>query len=112
MEFSFIWFKNAPIPLWLNRDKTKDQSSKNTTLTPTKTLPKKLDQSPINFQIALPTYKLNFQNKNYIYKIKKQVFFYYKKSLIGFSKKKKKRRRRRRKKPHPTCEGRIMGIVA
>ena len=34
-------FKNIPTPLFLSRDKTKGQSGKNTTLTPTKTLPKK-----------------------------------------------------------------------
>ena len=30
--------------------------------------------SPINFQITLSTYKLDPQNKNYIYKIKIQIF--------------------------------------
>ena len=34
-------FKNAPTPLCLSRDKTKEQSGKNITLTLTKTLPKK-----------------------------------------------------------------------
>ena len=58
------------MPLCLSRDKTKGQSSKNTTLTSTKTLPKKYDNSPVNFQITLSTYKLDCQNKNYIYKIK------------------------------------------
>ena len=38
---SFFLFKNALTPLCLNRNKSKGQSSKNTTLTPTKTLPKK-----------------------------------------------------------------------
>ena len=38
---SFFGFKNAPTPLCLSRDKTKKQSGKNTTLTPTKILPKK-----------------------------------------------------------------------
>ena len=38
---SFFWFKNALTPLCLNRNKSKGQSGKNTTLTPTKTLPKK-----------------------------------------------------------------------
>ena len=38
---SFFLFKNASILLCLSRDKTKRQSSKNTTLTPTKILPKK-----------------------------------------------------------------------
>ena len=33
--------KNAPTSLCLNRDKTKKQSGKNITLTPTKTLSKK-----------------------------------------------------------------------
>ena len=47
--------------------KTKAQSGKHTTLTLTKTLPKKQSHSPIDFQIALSTYKLDFQNKNYIY---------------------------------------------
>ena len=48
------------------KTKTKRQSSKNTTLTLTKTLPKKYGHSPIDFQITLSTYKLDFQNKNYI----------------------------------------------
>ena len=39
--FLIFIFKNTPIPLCLNRDKTKGQFDKNTTLTPTKTLPKK-----------------------------------------------------------------------
>ena len=34
-------FKNIPTPLCLSRDKTKGQSDKNITLTPTKMLPKK-----------------------------------------------------------------------
>ena len=38
---SFFWFKNTPTFLCLSRDKTKGQSDKNTTLTPTKTCPKK-----------------------------------------------------------------------
>ena len=46
---------------------TKEQSGKNTTLTPTKTLPKKQGNSLVDFQITLSTYKLNFQNKNDIY---------------------------------------------
>ena len=64
--------------------KIKRQSGKNTTLTPTKILPKKQGHSPviiiiflnspINFQITLSTYKLDSQNKNYIYKIKTQNF--------------------------------------
>ena len=59
-------FKNTLIPLCLSRDKTKGQFNKNTTLTPTKTLSKKLSHSLVNFQIALFTYKLYSQNKNYI----------------------------------------------
>ena len=51
------------------------QSSKNVTLIFTKTLSKKQDHSLINFQIDLFNYKLDFQNKNYIYKIKKKQFF-------------------------------------
>ena len=75
MGSSFFWFKNTFTPICLNRDKTKGQSSKNATLTLTKTLPKKYGHSPVNFQITLSTYKLDFQNKNYIYKIKTQFFF-------------------------------------
>ena len=41
LESSFFLLKNAPTPLCLSRDKTKGQSGKNTTLTPTKTLSKK-----------------------------------------------------------------------
>ena len=52
-------FKKAPTLLCLSRDKTKKQSGKNATLTPTKTLPKKQDNSPVNFQITLSTYKLD-----------------------------------------------------
>ena len=62
--------------LCLSRDKTKGQSGKNTTLTPIKTLPKKQGHSHVDFQIALSTYKLNFQNKNYVYKMKTHVFFF------------------------------------
>ena len=65
-------------------------------LTPTKTLPKKQDNSPVNFQITLSTYKLDSQNKNYIYKIKTQVFFFF------FAKKKK---------PHRTCKEHVMRLV-
>ena len=36
-----FFFLNAPTSLYLSRDKTKKQSGKNTTLTPTKILPKK-----------------------------------------------------------------------
>ena len=67
---SFFWFKNAPTPQYLSRDKTKRQSGKNTALTPTKTLPKKQGHSLVDFQIVLFTYKLDSQYKNYIYKIK------------------------------------------
>ena len=35
-----FWLKNVPTSICLSIDKTKGQSSKNTTLTPTKTLPK------------------------------------------------------------------------
>ena len=81
--------KNTPTPLCLCRNKTKGQFGKNTTLTPTKTLPKKQGHFPVNFQIILSTYKLDFQNKNYIYKIKTEVFFFFWakiKSLIVFFK--------------------------
>ena len=47
---SFFWFKNAQKFLYLNRDKTKGQSGKNTTLTPTKILPKKDGHSPVDFK--------------------------------------------------------------
>ena len=56
---------------------TKEQSGKNTTLTPSKTLPKKQGNSFIDFQITLSTYKLDSQNKNYMYKIKTQVLFFF-----------------------------------
>ena len=46
--------------LCLSRDKTKEQFGKNTILTPTKTLSKKYGHSPVNFQIVLSTYKLDF----------------------------------------------------
>ena len=45
---------------------TKGQFSKNTTLIPIKTLPKKQDYTLIDFQITLSTYKLDSQNKSYI----------------------------------------------
>ena len=63
----FFWFKNTSTLLYLSRDKIKGQFGKNATLTPTKTLLKKYDYFPVNFQIALSTYKLDSQNKNYIY---------------------------------------------
>ena len=62
----FFCLKIPYIPLCLSRDKTKGQSSKNTALTHTKTLPKKYAHSPVDFQITLSTYKLDYQNKNYI----------------------------------------------
>ena len=65
--FLIFQFKNIPIPLCLSRDKIKGQFGKNTTLISTTILPKKQDHFPINFQIDLFTYKLDFQNKNYIY---------------------------------------------
>ena len=40
-------------------------------------MPKKYDKFPVNFQIVLSTYKLDCQNKNYIYKIKTQSFFFF-----------------------------------
>ena len=49
LESSIFLLKNALIPLYLSRDKIKGQLGKNTTLTPTKTLHKKLGHSPINF---------------------------------------------------------------
>ena len=66
--FFFFLFKNSLTFLYLSKDKTKGQSDKNTTLTPTKTLPKKWSHSPDDFQISLSTYKLDSQNKKYIYK--------------------------------------------
>ena len=39
--FIYLLFKNARITLCLSKNKTKGQSDKNTTLIPTKTLPKK-----------------------------------------------------------------------
>ena len=58
-EILIFWLKNAHISLCLSKNKTIGKSSKNTTLTPTKILPKKYDNSPINFQITLSTYKLD-----------------------------------------------------
>ena len=71
-------FKNAHTPLCLSRNKIKEQFGKNTTLTPTKTLPKKYGYFLVDFQIVLSTYKLDSQNKNCIYKIKTNVFFFFK----------------------------------
>ena len=67
LRYSFFQFKSAPTSLYLSRDKIKGQSDKNTILTLTKTLPKKQGHFPIDFQISLSTYKLDSQNKNYIY---------------------------------------------
>ena len=47
--FFIFQFKNAHTLLCLSRDKTKGQFGKNATLTLTKTLPKKLDYSPVKF---------------------------------------------------------------
>ena len=47
-------------------------------------MPKKQDHSTVDFQITLFTYKLDFQNKNYIYKIKHDFFkVFFKKSFIA-----------------------------
>ena len=80
--FLIFQFKNVLTPLCLSRDKTKGQFSKNATLTLTKTLPKKQYYSPVIFQTVLSTYKLDFQNKNYIYKIKIQIFSFAKKKTL------------------------------
>ena len=61
-------------------------------------MPKKYDYSPVIFQIALSTYKLDFQNKNYIYKIKTQFFFY---KIVPLTK----------QKPHRMHEARVMRLV-
>ena len=66
--FIFYFFKNISTFLCLSRNKTKRQSDKNTTLTPTKSLPKKYGHSLVNFQNFFFTYKLDSQIKNYIYK--------------------------------------------
>ena len=68
--FGILIFFNSKIPLnpYVYAEiKLKDNSIKNTTLTPTKILPKKQDHSFVNFQIVLSTYKLDFQNKNLYY---------------------------------------------
>ena len=49
---------------------------------------KKKVSSPINFQITLSTYKLYFQNKNYIYKILKKFLFFFSKKIGPLKKKK------------------------
>ena len=64
--FLIFQFENTPTPLYLCRDKIKGQFGKNATLTSTKTLPKKQDKFPVNFQIFLSIHKLYCQNKNYI----------------------------------------------
>ena len=85
--FFIFQFKNTLTPLYLCIDKIKEQSSKNAILTPTKTLSKKQDKFPVNFQIILSSYKLDYLNKNYIYKIQTQSFFFAKKqSLIAHAK--------------------------
>ena len=66
LDFLFFLFKNAPTRLYLSRDKTKRHSCKNTTLTPTKILPKKYDYFSVIFQIALSTYKLNSLKKKHL----------------------------------------------
>ena len=50
-----------------------------------------MDHSIINFQIDLFTYKLNFQNKNYIYNKNKktQIFFLQNRTTKKLKKKKK-----------------------
>ena len=42
-------FKQRPVLLYLSRDKTKGQFDKNTNLTPNKKLPKKQNNSPVDF---------------------------------------------------------------
>ena len=44
-------------------------------------MPKKYDHSLVNFQIVLSIYKLDSQNKNYIYEIKTKGAFLAKKKL-------------------------------
>ena len=84
--FFIFQFKNAHTPLCLSKNKTKGHFVKNVTLTPTKTLSKKQDYSPVNFQITLSTYKLDsfFKKKkkliNQILKIK-TLFFCQKKKV-------------------------------
>ena len=54
-------------------DKTKGHFGKNATLNPTRILPKKQDYSPVIFQIALSTYKLDsFKKKKNTYKLYSQ----------------------------------------
>ena len=97
--FLIFQFKNALTPLCLSRYKTKGHSGKNATLTPTKTLPKKLDSSPVIFQITLSTYKLDSffkKKKKNTHKLdsqNKNTFFLLK------------------KKPHHTRVARVMRLV-
>ena len=62
LYFNRITFfvQNTIISLSLSRDITKGQQSKNTSLTPTKTLPTKYDYSPTNPLIQKQTSRLNF----------------------------------------------------
>ena len=76
LDSSFFLVQKCPTPMFKQRQ-TKEQSGKNAILTLTKILPKKQNHSPINFQIDLFTYKLDFQNKNYIYIYITQFFFFY-----------------------------------
>ena len=62
-------------------------------------MPKKYDHSLVDFQISLFTYKLDSQNKNYIYKIKTQVFIII--IIIIITK----------KNPHRTHKARVMRLV-
>ena len=98
LDSLFFWFKNTPTPLCLSRKKTKGYSGKNATLTPTKTLLKKYDYSSVIFQITLSTYKLDsfFKKKKKTYKLdsqNKNTFFLLK------------------KKPHHTRVARVMRLV-
>ena len=80
-KFLIFQFKNASTPLCLSRNKTKGYSSKNPTLTPTKTSTKKQDYSPVIFQTILSIYKLElfFKKKKNTYKLdsqNKNTFFF------------------------------------
>ena len=96
LDSLFFQFKNVSTLLYLSRNKTKRQFDKNTTLTPTKTLSKKQNHSTINFEVFLFTNKLDFQNKNYIYKIKTKFCFFFLK----------------KKNPHHMRETRVMRLVS
>ena len=63
---SFFFVQKCSYTLYLSRNKTKRQFGKNSTLNPTKILPKKYGHSSVDFQIPLSFYKLDSQNKNYI----------------------------------------------